>query len=112
MLTSVISAQTVQFEDPNLEKTVQNELSVDSPISEQQMLGLTRLNARKLSIKSLDGLRYAKNLNRLIIENNEISDISELTELKELETLFLSSNKITRSFANCEPGKVAALETG
>lgn len=98
ILSSVCSADAldvITFADTNLERAIQSELGIDTPVSEQQMLELTTLNAEESSIKKLDGLQYAKNLIRLYLYDNEISNISELSDLKQLEILFLNNNKIS-----------------
>ncbi len=92
---SAAEPDVITFADTNLELAIQLELGIDTPISKQQMLELTTLNAEESWIKNLDGLRYAKNLVRLYLYDNEISDISELSDLKQLEILFLSNNKIS-----------------
>ncbi len=92
---SAAELDVITFADANLEQAIQQELGIDTPVSEQQMLELTTLNAAEYSIQNLDGLRYAKNLIKLYLYDNEISDISELSDLKQLEILFLSNNKIS-----------------
>jgi hypothetical protein len=92
---SAAELNVITFADANLEQAIQQELGVDTPVSEQQMLELTTLNAEEYSIQNIDGLRYAKNLIKLYLYDNEISDISELSDLNNLEILFLSNNKIS-----------------
>lgn len=45
-------------------------------------------------IKSIKGLEYAKNLKRLKLNENEISDISPLTDLTNLEYIEIQRNRI------------------
>lgn len=87
--------QEVKFADAELERAVRDQLGVGSPVTAEQMLELTILKAEKRGIKSLEGLRHAKNLKKLYLRGNEISDISELANLKELVILFLGGNNIT-----------------
>jgi hypothetical protein len=115
--TPVWAANAVYFADPRLKAVVEQELWISDPTPED-MLGLTSLAAEARDITSLTGLEYAKNLERLWIRwnqvsdlsplsgltnlrfldghgNDVISDISPLAGLTQLETLILRYNRIT-----------------
>ena len=56
---STIFAQVVDIPDPNLEKSIREELILSdaTPITQQEMLQLTRLDARDNQIANLTGYR-------------------------------------------------------
>ena len=64
---SPVSAQVVDIPDPNLEKAIREtlELPNGTPITQQQILQLTRLEAKEKQIENLTGLEYATNLTDL-----------------------------------------------
>ena len=88
---------SVNIPDPNLRRTIAEELSwdKDAPISQNDMLTLTTLFAHFAEIRDLTGLEFATNLRELDLESNQISDISPLKNLKNLRELDLESNQIS-----------------
>ena len=94
---STVFAQVVDIPDPNLESAIREELSLpdEIPLTQQEMLRLTRLEAGEKQIKDLAGLEHATNLTWLALHGNEIQDLSPLAELLNLETLYLWSNPIS-----------------
>ena len=113
------NAQVVDIPDPNLEKAIREtlELPAEVSITQQEMLRLTSLPIESPQLSNLTGLEHATNLEhlslgrvgmvsdltplsnltsleRLNVENNQISDIRPLTGLLHLRTLALSANQI------------------
>ena len=88
---------SVNIPDPNLRRTIAEELSwdKDAPISQNDMLTLTTLFAPFAEIRDLTGLEFATNLTNLSLAYNQISDISPLKNLKNLRELGLSGNPIS-----------------
>lgn len=86
----------VHFSDPNLETAVRNAISKpEDDILPEDMLGLTRLQARYKNIQSLEGLQYATNLIDLDLDHNQVSDLGPLTNLNKLFSLILNYNLVT-----------------
>ena len=94
---SPASAQMVSIPDLNLESAIRKELNLPSnaPITQQEMLRLTRLGVGENQIKNLAGLEHATDLTWLALHGNEIQDLSPLAELFNLEKLYLWSNPIS-----------------
>ena len=83
----------VEVPDPELKLLIREALSLPEavPLTQQQMLRLTVLNAgRNRGITNLTGLEYATNIRSLRLDNNPIVDISLLVHLTKLEVLNLS----------------------
>jgi len=95
--TPAHAAVIVQFADPNLEARVRLKLAIPapSPITDTDMLRLTSLTASAQSIRRLDGLEYARNLDHLNIGNNQIRDLSPLAGLPVLRFLYGSLNVVS-----------------
>ncbi len=87
-LTSVI------FDDPNLELAVENRLGIEDP-NETEMLALTELSASSLGISSLAGLETALNLQKLYLNDNQITDLEPLENLTQMIELELGNNQIS-----------------
>ena len=87
---------TGQITDPNLLQAIRAALSKGSgdPITDDEMLGLTSLDAHSLGITSIAGLQYATNLTHLELYNNAIADLTPLQNLTNLTYLDLSNNQI------------------
>src|SRR6266550_757543 len=96
MLASFIAttrAQEVSIPDPGLNAAVRDALQKPSgPLTEQDLLTLTNLNARSRNVGSIAGLEAARNLVSLGLEINHLSDLSALSALTNLSTLDLSFN--------------------
>ena len=97
---STVSAQVIDIPDPNLESAIREELNLpdESPLTQAEMLQLTRLDARDSQIANLTGLKYATNLTGMTLPYNEISDLTPLAELIRLEYLWLWGNSISDLF--------------
>ena len=82
----------VEIPDPNLKRLIREALSLPEgvPLTQQQMLRLTRLEAGgDRGITNLTGLEYATNIRSLRLHNNPIVDISLLFHLTKLEGVHL-----------------------
>ena len=93
LLSSHASAQIVEIPDPNLERAIREELnlSVGTPITQQEMLRLFGLRSQEGQIENLTGLEYAHNIEHLQIAHNPIKDLSPIFNLTRLRSLALSS---------------------
>ena len=100
LITTTAHAQVVEIPDPNLEKAIRDQLNSehpipsDEPITQQDMLKLTRLDGRQKNITNLTGLEYATNLTDLYLVVNAIENLEPLAGLMRLQTLDLSDNQI------------------
>ena len=92
-----VSAQPVDIPDLNLEKVIREalELPGQTPITQQEMLRLTQLEAQEKQIENLTGLEGATNLKRLSLPRNNITDLSPLSDLSGLEILYLWGNPVS-----------------
>ena len=89
-------AQVVEIPDPNLRGAITDKLELpdNTPITQQEMLKLTKLVANRKNITDLTGLKYATNLEVLNLVNNRFTDISSLANLTNLTHLYLTSNAL------------------
>ena len=94
---STISAQLVDIPDPNLKQAIREKLVLpdEIPITQQEMLQLTGLDAKNRQINNLTGLEYATNLTWLDLSGNNISNLKSLAKLIQLERLWLYVNPIS-----------------
>ena len=94
---STVFAQVVEIPDPNLEKAIREtlELSDGIPLTQQEMLRLTRLEAPEKQIENLTGLEHATNLKSIHVHRNNISNLRPLADLTQLESLSLWGNPIS-----------------
>ncbi len=83
--------------DANLRNAVRAalHLNVNEPLTQQQLLNLTVLNAPRLGITDLTGLEYATNLRSLAVGGNQISDLTPLANLTGLRALYIGGNAIS-----------------
>ena len=96
LLITSAYAQVVDIPDPNLKDAITEklELPANTPITQQEMLKLTKLIANKKNITDLTGLKYATNLEVLNLVNNRFTDISPLANLTNLTHLYLTDNAL------------------
>ena len=81
-------AEVVNIPDKYLKKAIKAELNISSDdITIGDMYNLTELNDMGYGIEDLEGLQYAKNLETLNLDYNEISDLSKLKNLRKLSNL-------------------------
>jgi Leucine-rich repeat (LRR) protein len=94
-----LQGQEVSIPDPGLDAAVRQALQIPSgPLTEQDLLGLTNLEACCRNIASLSGLEAAHNLSLLDLDDNQLTDGSfpgVLTNLTSLSHLDLSENPLT-----------------
>ena len=101
-----VSAQIVEIPDPNLRQAIRETLQLPDrvPITQQEMLRLTELDASQREITDLTGLEFASNLIGLYVSGNwnyNISssssslDISPLSNLTKLKVLLLRHSRIS-----------------
>ena len=95
--SSTVSAQLVDIPDRNLKQAIRETLALSDeiPLTEPELLRLTRLDASKRQIKSLTGLEYATNLTGLSLHQNSINNLKSLAELTHLKGLSLWGNPIS-----------------
>ena len=91
------SAQVVDVPDTNLREAIREQLALpaDGPLTQQEMMRLTRLEASQRQIAKLTGLEHATNLERLYAWGNPISDLSPLANLTQLRELDLGGCEIS-----------------
>jgi hypothetical protein len=95
MLAGSAPAQSpVYFADAHLKELVETELWVTDP-TDDDMLGLTFLDASELGIADLTGLEYALNLHKFSCAHSRISNLSPLSGLSNLEELAFNTNQIS-----------------
>lgn len=81
--------------DPNLMAAVNRALGRESgEIHPDELIGLTRLDASGMSIRALDGLEWAKNLKKLDISRNPVSDILPLENMLSLTEVNLEGTDV------------------
>ena len=85
--------------DKTLQNVVAGALGLEvSKITKSDMLQLDSLYYKgedKVKVKSLEGIQYASNLRRLILNFNQITDLTPLRDLSNLAVLRLEGNQIT-----------------
>ena len=81
-------SEVVNIPDEYLKEAIKSKLNISSDdITIGDMYNLTELNAMGYGIEDLEGLQYAKNLETLNLDYNEISDLSKLKNLRKLSNL-------------------------
>jgi len=92
-------AQNVSIPDPGLNAVIRETLQKPiGPLTEQDLLTLTNLNACCRNIQNLQGLETARNLVVLNLEDNALVDFRFLSNLTRVATLILSDNPLTNLF--------------
>jgi internalin A len=93
---AVAVAQEVFIPDPGLNAAVREALpKPNGPLTEQDLLGLTNLNASSRNISNIVGLDAARNLVSLNLQINHLTNVSLPDTLTNLLVLDLSSNSLT-----------------
>src|SRR3974390_1482965 len=88
-------AQEVSIPDPGLNTAIHVALQKPTgPLTEQDLLSLTNLNASRRAISSLEGLAAARNLVSLDLQLNLLTNFSLPLELAKLASLDLSGNPL------------------
>ena len=89
-------AQEVSIPDPGLNAAIRDALQKPSgPLTEQDLLSLTNLDASRRNVRSIDGLETARNLASLDLQINRLTNFSLPTQLTNLMALDLSVNPLT-----------------
>src|SRR5690349_5427440 len=90
------AAQEVSIPDPGLNAAIRQALQKPSgPLTEQDLLSLTDLDASRRNISSTEGLQAARNLVTLNLQVNRLTNFSVPGELTKLELLDVSLNSLT-----------------
>src|SRR6059036_2636498 len=102
VLTSFIvstRAQEASIPDPGLNAAIRAALRKPfGPLTEQDMLSLTNLNASRATVRSIVGLEAARNLVSLDLQINRLTNFSLPSELTKLSTLDVSVNPLSSFF--------------
>ncbi len=89
-------AQAVSIPDPELNDAIRQTLQKPiGPLTEQDMLNLTVLNACCRNVSNLQGLEAARNLAELSLDHNLLTDFSIASGWTNLIRLDLSFNSLT-----------------
>src|SRR5262245_10290244 len=89
-------AQEVSVPDPGLNAAIRATLQKpDGPLTGQDLLSLTNLDASRRNVSSIVGLEAARNLLSLNLQVNRLTNFSLPTELTKLMVLDVSSNTLT-----------------
>jgi formylglycine-generating enzyme required for sulfatase activity len=89
-------AQEVAIPDPGLNAAVREALQKPAgPLTTEDLLSLTNLNARNRNVKSISGLEAARNLVSLELQVNRLTNFALPSQLTNLSTLDLSANPLT-----------------
>lgn len=102
-------SQVVNISDKYLKEAIKSTLKISSnDITIGDMYKLTELNAIGCGISDLEGLQYAKNLESLNLDYNEINDLSKLKELEKLSNLQAMYQNIVIGSLYKEDNKITA----
>jgi formylglycine-generating enzyme required for sulfatase activity len=89
-------AQVVSIPDPGLNAAVREALQKPTgPLTEQDLLSLTNLNASSRNISDVQGLESARNLIGLDLNSNSLTNLAIADALTNLDTLNLFNNHLT-----------------
>jgi len=103
-------AQEVQVPDPGLNVAIRLALgNPNGPLTVQEMLSLTHLNASRRNVSSIAGLEAARNLVSLELQINHLTNLALPSQLTNLSTLDLSANPLTNLFLPSEVTKLTSL---
>jgi formylglycine-generating enzyme required for sulfatase activity len=100
-------AQEVAIPDAGLNAAIRDALQKpNGPLTDQDLLNLTILDASRRGVLSIQGLEFARNLVSLNLEINQITDFSLPPALTNLAVLNVSLNSLTNSLL---PGGLSKL---
>src|SRR5215468_332124 len=89
-------AQDVSIPDPGLNGAIRQALNKpEGPLTQQDMLSLTNLNASRRNVQRIDGLEAAGNLVSLNLQINLLTDVAIPGTLTNLVDLDLLGNSLT-----------------
>ena len=93
---SLVADQEVVIADANLEAVIRETLEQPiKPLHASTLSKITRLDAARRGITSLEGIEALTNLTVLDLQSNHVQDVTPLARLKKLRTLNLRENGIT-----------------
>src|SRR5437867_3120538 len=91
-VTSVL-AQEVSIPDPSLNAAIRGALQKPAgPLTADELLSLSNLNAYNRGVRNLEGLGAAHNLTWLNLSFNQLTSLTLLAGLTNLNSLDLSQN--------------------
>lgn len=95
-LVATTMAQEVSIPDPGLNAAIREALNNPAgPLTQQELLSLTNLNARSRNVSSIAGLEAARNLISLNLPINRLTNFALPSEFTKLTTLDVSVNPLT-----------------
>lgn len=107
------TAQEVVIPDPGLDAAIRGTLQKPTgPLTEQDLLGLTHLDAPNRNIKAIDGLEGAVNLISLGLERNGLTNFALPPQLTNLVTLDLSFNALVHCVIPSEATNLTSISLG
>lgn len=91
-----VSAAEPIMPDPNLEEAVKYQYDIDAKVHiyQDQLENLVSLEGSFWGINDLEGIQYAKEIETLYLEGNNLEEVNELKVLKNLKVLSLAENRI------------------
>src|SRR5689334_15237405 len=90
-------AQEVSIPDPGLNAAIRQALNKPvGPLTAQDMLALSNLDARSRSISRVEGLEAARNLSQLFLDFNSLTNLDLPNTLTNLNVFTLGLNPLTR----------------
>src|SRR5438094_8187347 len=93
--TASTLAQEVSIPDPGLNAAIRAALQKPfGPLTEQDLLSLTNLDASRRNVSSIAGLEAARDLVSLDLQINRLTNFSLPTQLTKLTTLDVSVNPL------------------
>src|SRR5689334_624009 len=112
-LVAAALAQEVSIPDPGLNAAIRQALQKPiGPLTQQDLLGLTNLNADGRSISIVEGLEAARNLKILDLGNNSITNFTIASALTNLTILDLFNNHLVQfALSNAAP-TLTSLDLG
>ena len=103
-------AQEISIPDPGLNAAVREALDKPiGPLTEQDLLSLTNLNASRKNVRSIVGLEAARNLASLDLSINLLTNFALPGTLTKLVSLDLSVNSLTNCFIPSGMTNLASL---
>ncbi|WP_188006760.1 DUF5011 domain-containing protein [Sporosarcina sp. ANT_H38] len=106
-LLEVVLDSVITIKDKYLEQSIKSTLGLTGNITLGDMYNLTSLTNRTGRVITLEGLEHAKNLIKLDIDGNKVTDFSPLKGLRKLENVAANSQIIAVGEAR---GPVAEIE--
>jgi len=113
LLTSFVESaltQEVSIPDSGLNAAIRETLQKpNGPLTEQDLLSLTNLDASRRNVRSIIGLEAARNLEFLELQINHLTNFSLPSTLTNLEVLDVSANGMTSFSIPNAPANLSVL---